>query len=98
MVSKRMDFARVEPEAGQFVLGAAVRVRRVEAVAAGSSISVPDDGGVEPVAHVFEVALERGARDFQRLLQLGEGHQPPVVNHLVDLVETLSAVHGGSRK
>jgi len=93
---ERMHLARVEPQAGQFVLGAAVGMRGVEAVAAGAtSISVPDDRRIEPVAHVFEVALERGARYFQRRHEIDKGHQAPVVDHLVDLVETLSAIHGG---
>jgi hypothetical protein len=94
---ERMDFARVEPQAGQFVLRAAVRVRGVEAVAAASStMAIPDNGRIEPVAHVFEVALQGGARDFQHGHEIDEGHELAIVDHLVDLVEALSAIHGAS--
>jgi hypothetical protein len=95
MVRSAWTSPELNQRAGQFVLGAAVGVRGVEAVAAG--VPVPDDGCIEPVAHVFEVALQGGARDFQRGHEVDEGHELAVVDHLVDLVEALSTVHGGSR-
>lgn len=88
---ERIEFACREPQPRQFISRAAGRIGG-EAVAA--RFPVPDDGGMEPVAQVFEVALEGGARNRQRFEEYLQRHHAPLVEKLVDLVEALGAVHG----
>ena len=91
-----MDFRGVEPQARQFELAAGVRGAALVAVAA--RLAVPDQRAVEAVAQVLDVALERGRRHFQCILQFGEGHQLALADQLVDLVEAFGAVHSGLRE
>ena len=58
-----VDFPGVEPETGQFELPAGVRVagRGSSGIAVAACRTVPDDGGIEAVAQIQQVALERGA-------------------------------------
>ncbi len=56
------DLLLGEPEAGQGEFGFAGR-RLLVAVAA--EFRIVDDGRVESVAHVFEIALEGGEGDFE---------------------------------
>jgi hypothetical protein len=88
----------VEPQARQLVARAGLpALLFLEAVAALGP--VPDDGGVQAAAQVFEIALQRGRGDFQFLLEDMERHHPPGLQQLVDAVEALGAVHSwpGSR-
>jgi hypothetical protein len=87
-----VDLRSVEPQPGQFVLATAA-LRLGVAVAAG--LAVPDDRRVQPVAQVFQVALDRGPGHLQLLQEVAESHQPALAEQLVDLVEALGAVHDG---
>jgi len=89
---QRVDFRCVEPQAGQLVAG--TRARPAEAVAVQPAVVL--DRRVEAVAHVVEVALERGARDVERLPQSRERDQLAVLQELVDLEEALEAFHRSS--
>jgi hypothetical protein len=54
-----LAFELLTPEDGDIAPAVQARLCRLLARAAGSAgMAVPDDGRVEPVAHVFEVALE----------------------------------------
>ena len=48
---------------------------------------------MQPVAQVFHVALEGGARDVEFVEEDLDRHQAALVQHLVDAVETFGAVH-----
>jgi len=48
---------------------------------------------VQAAAHVFEVALERRARDFQALGELGERDHATRAEQTVDGVEAFGPVH-----
>jgi hypothetical protein len=65
----------------------------LEAIA--HEVAVPDDGGVEPFAHVLEVALEGGERDAELVEEFAHlDHRAARLQQLVDLVEALGPVHG----
>ncbi len=57
---QRMNFRGVEPEARQFILITDLFVLGVKAV--GPLIPVPNDGGIETVAHVLQVTFQCGRR------------------------------------
>ncbi|WP_235282256.1 hypothetical protein, partial [Methyloterricola oryzae] len=59
-----MDLRGIEPESGQFVSGDRhPAIRLLKAIA--PQLPVPDDGGTQPVAQVFQVPLEGGDGDVQ---------------------------------
>ena len=62
-----------------------------------AAIGVPDDRRVEALAHVLEVALERGGRDLQRVEELLARDQLAFVQQPVDQVEALASIHGKFR-
>ncbi|WP_256325437.1 hypothetical protein [Nitrosospira sp. Nsp18] len=81
-------------EAGQLVGGACgFGVLKVIA----TRIPISDDRDMEPLSHVFYVPLEGGAGNVQFLQKSLDRHHLPLVEHLVDLVKTLSTVHGSTR-
>lgn len=88
---QRMDLRRREPQAGQFIGFADPPAILGEAVTAGQA--VVDDGRIEPVAHIDEIAPQGGARDLQRRLQRAEGHRRPLAEQLVDAAEPFGLVH-----
>ncbi len=87
---QRVDLVLAEPHARQLVAGARRRAL-VEAVAVVEG--VVDDGRVQPVAQVLQVALERGRRDGQLLAQRREAHAAAAAQQHLDLVEAFGAVH-----
>ena len=66
-----VDFAGREPDTGQFVAFNA----GVDTVAAG--VAVTDDGYLHALAQIAQVTVQRGARDFEALLQFGKCHATP---------------------
>ncbi len=87
-----VDFLRGEPQPRQRELAAGLGGKRLEAIPAG--VAVEDDRGVEAVAQVLEIALQRGPRNFAGLLQLPESDQAAVLQQLLDLVKALGTIHG----
>ena len=86
---QRQRFALGEPQARQFEL-AALPVLLVVAVA--PLVGIPYDGRAEAVAHVFEVALERGERYFQFAQEVVAADDSALLQQRVDLVEALEPV------
>ena len=86
---QRVDFRRVEPQTGQRVLRPLARGDEFVAAAIG----VPDDRRVEALAHVLEVALERGGRYLQRVEECLARDQLALVQQPVDQVEPLASIH-----
>ena len=82
-----MDFRVAEPQAGQLLQGK----RLVVAIAV--ALAVPDDGNVEPAAHVFEVALESSQRNFQLAQETPHRNATVLSQQLLDAVEALGAIH-----
>ncbi len=78
------DLLLGEPKAGQGELGFAGR-RLLVAVAA--EFRVVDDGRVESVAHVLEIAFEGGEGDFENGKKIVSADDFAVLEELVDLVE-----------
>ena len=86
-----VDLGGVEPQTGQLELAA--RMCRASLVEVATRLRIPDQRGVEAVAQVLDVALERRRGDFQGFLHLCEGHDLAFADELVDLVEAFGAVH-----
>ena len=80
-----------EPEPGQLP-ERAVGHLVIEAV--GFLVAVEGDRRVEAVAQVFEVALEGGARDLERVQELLGADVAPRLQQLLDAVEAFQAFHG----
>lgn len=85
-----MDFLGGEPQAGQFVLRSD---RERLAVDITARFTVPNDGCVEAIAQVFQIALQRRPRDFQSLLQSFEGGDLGRSQHHVDQVKAFGPIH-----
>ena len=90
---ERADLLRAEPEARQLV---ARRPGRGLHEAVAALLPVPLDRCVHAIAHVLEVALERGARHAQLAEQVREPHRAPGLEQALDLVEAFGAVHRAS--
>jgi hypothetical protein len=90
---QRVDLSLGKPQAGQFVLHlpSVARIGHGEPVAI--AVAVIDDGRIEPLAQVLEVALQRGAADAELVHQVGEGHAAAVADQQFDFVEALSSIH-----
>src|SRR5262245_14541899 len=88
------DFGGVEPQAWQFV---ARRILRFARQPIAARFAIPFDRRVQPIAHVFEVALECRARYTERVEKLAELHCTACGEQLVDLVEAFGAVHARRR-
>ncbi len=54
-------------------------------------------GAWSPVPHVFYVPLEGGTGNIEFIQKHFDRHDPPLVEHLVDLVESLCTVHGSAQ-
>ena len=89
---QRMDFLGAEPQPGQLIVRADPLSGLLEAVAA--QVAVEADRRVQAVAHVGEVALERGPGDAETFQQLLAGDAVARAENLVDLVNPLHVVHG----
>ena len=81
---KSKDLLLGEPKAGQGEFGFAGR-RLLVTIAA--KFSVVDDGRVEPVAHVFEIAFESGEGDLENGEEIVSTDDFAVLEELVDFVE-----------
>ena len=86
----RVRFGAVEPQAGQCVARPDTRLL-LEAVTAG--VRIPDDRCVVPIAHVFEIALERRGGNLELVEKNIARHDTALVEQLVDAIEALGAVH-----
>src|SRR3989344_636184 len=85
-----VDFRAVEPQPGQLVPWMLV-IRIVKPVAA--LLPVPRDRRVEPLAQVFDIALEGGDRDAEFVQEILDRYHVPVTQHPLDFVEAFGAVH-----
>ena len=63
----------------------------LEAVAAQAAVE--NEWGVQAIAHVGEVALERRPGDAETFLQFLAGDRLASAENLVDLVDTFNAAH-----
>ena len=89
---QRRGLGRIEPEPREFdPLGVAALAAEVVAV----GVAVVDDRRFHAAAQVFEVALERRARDFELVEQRVERHQLARRDQLLDLENAFGLVHGG---
>src|SRR3989344_6089273 len=85
-----VDFRAVEPQPGQLVpwmLG----IRIVEPVTV--LLPVPWDRRVEPLAQIFDVALEGGLGDAEFIQEIPDRHHVSVAQHPLDFEEAFGAVH-----
>ncbi len=88
---QRVRFGVVKPDTGQLKpwTSRSVLVEPVTAL-----LAIVNDGGAQAVAHVLEVAFERGGRDAELLQQFLAGNDLSCLQQLCDLIETFGAVHG----
>jgi len=91
-----MDFLGAEPQAGQLIVRADPLSGLFEAIAA--EVAVEPDRRVQAVAHVGQVALERGPGDGETLLQRRTGDAVARAEDLVDLVDSFHVVHREPRR
>ena len=86
-----MDFLGGEPQSRQLILRADPLPGLLEAVAA--QVSVEDQGRIQAVPHVGDIALERGPGNTEAFLQFLAGYEVPCAENLIDLVDALHAAH-----
>ena len=82
-----VDFAGGEPDAGQLVAVEAA----VGALAAGCCVT--DDGNVDPVPQIAQIAKQRGAGNAKSILQAGKGHVAVREQQSFDDAEALGLGH-----
>jgi len=82
-----VDFAGREPDAGKFVTFDTT----VDVVCSG--IAVADDGHLHAFPEIAQVTMQRGARDFEALLQIGKAHAAPGKEHAFYDPETFGFGH-----
>ena len=85
-----VGLARVEPQPGQRLLLAG----DTGCVAVAPVTPIPFNRRIEPVAHVLNVPLEGSPGHLQLPQKAGYGHHRIHMQQVVDLVKTLSPVHG----
>ena len=88
-----MHLGGVEPQPRQFVPRPALTLGRLaKAIPAG--VAVVLNGRVQPVAQVFDVALEGRARHLQFVEKIAQRHQLAVLQQLLNAIKAFGAVHG----
>jgi len=85
-----VNFGTVEPQTGQFMPWVFL-VGIVEPVTV--FLPVPRNRRVEPLAQVFDIALEGGDRDAEFVQEILDRYHVPVTQHPLDFVEAFGAVH-----
>ena len=63
--------------------------------AASGAFPIINDGGIEAVTQILQVALERGTRNLNGFLHLAKAHEPVFVQELFNPVDTFGLVHPG---
>ena len=86
-----VGLAGVKPQAWQLLL-----VAGSAGIAVTSLHAVPFDGRVQPAAHVFKVAFERGERDLKFLEHAFDGDDLAPLQEAVYPVKPFRAIHGPS--
>ena len=84
------ELGLVQPQPGE---GVARRGRGRLREPVPARLPIPCDRGVQPVAEILEVALERGARDFELLEKRLDRDHPPLAQQGIDPVEAFGPVH-----